>query len=184
MSYEVVNREHLCRGKVIDVYRDTITLPNGETCQRETVYRGNAAAIVAVDEQGRILLVEQYRHALGAMTLEIPAGMIEEGEDAASAAYRELEEETGFRAGEMIYFGQYYMSVGFSTEQLAFFLAKNLTKGTMHTDPDEFITVKPMPVKDAMDLLYAGKINDGKTMAGLLAYQAYLQNGRSVTKKP
>ncbi len=183
MSYDVVQSEHLLKGHVLDVYRDTITLPNGKTATRENVLRGNAAAIVAVDGEGKLIFVRQYRHAAGEMMLEIPAGMLEEGEDAAVAAARELEEETGWMAQKMTYMGQYYMAIGFCTEQVAFFIAEELKEGKANPDPDEFITLESYSLEECMDMIFAGTIHDVKTLAGILAYRAYLERKAGVLQK-
>lgn len=180
MSYEVVESEHLLKGHVLDVYRDTITLPNGKTATRETVLRGNAAAIVPVDKDGKLIFVRQYRHAVGDLVLEVPAGMMEEGEDALVSAKRELEEETGFVAGKMTFMGQYYMAIGFCTEQVAFFIAEDLTEGTPNPDPDEFITLEKYSLEECMDMIFAGKVQDVKTVTGIFAYRAYLERQAGV----
>ena len=183
MSYEVVQSEHLLKGHGLDVYRDTITLPNGKTTTRENVLRGNAPAIVAVDGEGKLVFVRQYRHAVGEEVLEVPAGMLEEGEDPEVAAVRELEEGTGWIAQKMAYMGQYYMASGFCTEQVAFYIAEDLKEGKANPDPDEFITLESYSLEACMDMIFAGKIQDVKTMAGILAYRAYLQRKAGVLQK-
>lgn len=178
MSYEVLESKLMYKGKVLDVYSDKVVMPNGNVATRETVVRGSAAAIVPVDNDGNIIFVKQYRHAVKGLVVEIPAGMIEEGEDPAICAKRELEEETGFVAGELIYVTKLVMSIGVCTETLYVYIARNLTDGVMHPDPDEFIEIEKHSLREGIDMVYNGTICDGKTAAALLAYKDLLSEKR------
>lgn len=172
--YETINSQVAFNGKIIDVKVDTISLPDGKTAKREVVVRGDATAIVPIDEKGNVILVEQYRHPVGDMVLEIPAGMLEEGEHPKACAIRELEEETSFIANELTYITTMYPTVGFCTEKLHIYLAKNLQQGNFNFDYDEFIEVKKVPLEEAINMIYTGKIIDSKTIVGLLSCKKFL----------
>lgn len=171
MSYEVLESNLMYKGKVLEVYSDKVVMPNGNVATRETVVRGAAAAIVPVDKDGNIIFVRQYRHAIKGMALEIPAGMLEEGEDPAVSAKRELEEETGWIANSLTYVTKLVMSIGVCTETLYIYIAKDLTEGVMNPDPDEFIEIETYSLEDSLKMVYNGEIIDGKTAAALLAYK-------------
>ena len=171
MSYEVLESNLMYKGKVLEVYSDKVVMPNGNVATRETVVRGSAAAIVPVDKDGNIIFVRQYRHAIKGMALEIPAGMLEEGEDPAVSAKRELEEETGWIANSLTYVTKLVMSIGVCTETLYIYIAKDLTEGVMNPDPDEFIEIETYSLEDSLKMVYSGEIIDGKTAAALLAYK-------------
>ncbi len=171
MSYEVLESNLMYKGKVLEVYSDKVVMPNGNVATRETVVRGSAAAIVPVDKDGNIIFVRQYRHAIKGMALEIPAGMLEEGEDPAVSAKRELEEETGWIANSLTYVTKLVMSIGVCTETLYIYIAKDLTEGVMNPDPDEFIEIETYSLEESIKMVYSGEIIDGKTAAALLAYK-------------
>lgn len=176
MSYEVVDSQCVYKGKVMDIYRDKVTMPNGYVTVRETVARGNAVAIIPVDNEGNIIFVRQYRHATRSMVLEIPAGMIEKNEAPAVAAMRELEEETGYKCAQPVFISDVYMAIGICTEKVYFYIAENLTEGVMNPDPDEFIEIEKYSVDKAVEMVFKSEIHDVKTMAGILAYKEYKEN--------
>lgn len=172
--YQIIDSELCLKGKVIDVKLDTITLPDGNTTKREVVVRGDATAIVPIDKDKNVILVEQYRHPALSMVLEIPAGMLEEGEDPKECAIRELEEETSFIAKDITHITTIYPAVGICTEKIHIYLATNLEQGNFNFDDDEFIEVKKIPLDKAIDMIYTGEIIDSKTIVGLLACKKYL----------
>lgn len=176
MSYEVIESTCAYKGKVLDIYSDKITMPNGNVTVRETVVRGNAAAIVPVDENGNIIFVRQYRHAAKEMLLEIPVGMIEKGEDPKEAAGRELEEEIGYKCSNLFFVNSVYMAIGICTEQVYFYIAENLEEGVLNPDPDEFIEIERYSLDEAIKMTFNGEIKDVKTMAGIFAYKEYILN--------
>lgn len=149
-----------------------VELPNGEERTRSIVRHPGAVGIIALDDENRILLVNQYRTALERVTLEIPAGKLEHGEAAEECAQRELEEETGFHAGTLKYFIPYVPAAGYSDEVIHLFLATDLTPGAAQPDDDEFIAVQWMPVADLIDLVLDGQIEDSKTIIAALACDA------------
>ncbi len=172
--YETTESEIVFSGKIIDVKVDTITLPDGNTAKREVVLRGDATAVVALDKDNNVILVEQYRHPAGKMILEIPAGMLEEGEDPKICAMRELEEETSFKTKDLVHITTMYPTVGFCTEKLHIYFTKDLEQGSFNFDDDEFIEVKKIPLDEAINMIYTGEIVDSKTIIGLLACKKFI----------
>ena len=108
--------------------------------------------------------------------LEIPAGMIEKGEEPQKAAYRELEEEIGLKAGKMTFVCETYMAIGICTEKVYLYVAEDLTEGKLNPDPDEIIEIEKYSLKEALDMILDGRITDGKTIMGILAYSQYFNN--------
>jgi ADP-ribose pyrophosphatase len=173
--FETIKRQELFQGKIVDVIRDTITLPDGKTTEREVVLHGDAAAILPVDQNGNIILVRQYRHPVGKEVLEVPAGMLDPGEDPAVCAARELEEETAQKAGKITHLFTMYSSIGFCNEKLHVYLAEDLTQGAFNLDEDEFVSVEKYTLKDVTAMIFNNEIVDGKTIAAILAYQQILR---------
>ncbi len=173
MAYEVISSEKVYTGKVFNIEKDEITLPDGRTTFRETVRHNGASAMVAVDDEGKILFVRQYRHSAGKETLEIPAGTLEKGEDPYDCAVRELEEETGCKCEKMEYMFKFYSSIGFCSEILYIYLATGLSKGTANPDDDEFIELERYTPDEAVKMIFDGRICDGKTAAAVFAYKQW-----------
>lgn len=173
--YETIESKSVFTGMIIEVKQDIITLPNGKTTGREIVVRGEATAVVPIDENNNVILVKQYRHPIGKVSLEIPAGMLEEGEDLETCALRELEEETALKGGKITHISSFYPTLGFCTEKIHLYLVTDLSEGTLNLDEDEFVEVHKMPLDDAIALVYNGEIIDGKTIIGLLACKKHLQ---------
>ena len=169
-DYNVLKSEKVYKGKVFTIEKDIISLPDGTTAERETVRHGGAAAMIPIDKDGNIIFVRQYRHSAGSMTLEIPAGTLEQGEDPLDCAIRELEEETSYKADKMTFLFKMYSAIGFCSEILYVYLAEGLSKGHFNMDEDEFITLERHNVKDAVDMIFRGEICDSKTIAAVLAY--------------
>ena len=174
-SFEtVLASERIYEGRLINLRVDQIRTAAGVESVREIVEHPGAIALIALDETGRVLLVKQYRHAVRAVTLEIPAGTLEPGEEPLAAAQRELREETGQRAGQLDRLGGIYTAPGFSTEYIHFYLATQLAPDRLAMDEDEVIDLLRLPLTEAIDLIRAGQIDDGKTVGGLLLAQAWL----------
>lgn len=174
-SFEtVLASERIYEGRLINLRVDQIRTAAGVESVREIVEHPGAIALVALDDAGRVLLVKQYRHAVRAVTLEIPAGILEPGEEPAAAAQRELREETGYRAERLDRLGGIHTAPGFSTEYIHFFLATRLVPDRLAMDDDEVIDLLRLPLADAIDLIRVGQIDDGKTVSGLLLAQAAL----------
>ena len=152
----------------LDVYNMTI---RGRKVRREIVKHPGAAAILAFDEKGKIILVRQHRFPRG-YVLEIPAGTLEKGEAPKRCALREIQEETGYKAKRMTHLITYYPSVGYNTEAIHCFVASGLTSGKMNLDTDESITVKKMDLSRLIKMIKSGKIIDSKTICAVMVYAA------------
>lgn len=166
------------QGVVVDVLHMPVKLPNGKTALREIVRHPGAAAVVPVDDDGFVTLVRQHRVVVGRMTWEIPAGKFDRpGEDPLACAKRELSEETGQTADHWEALLPMDTSPGFCTERVHLFLATGLHAGETHTDADEFLHVKRVPLSEAAAAVMRGELSDGKTALGILmAY--HLLKGR------
>ncbi|MCJ7856883.1 NUDIX hydrolase [Lachnospiraceae bacterium NSJ-143] len=174
MDYETIESSLEYEGKVLKVYRDKVRLPNGATATRENIVRGSAVAMIPVDKDGNMYFVRQYRHAAKKLVLEIPAGMIENGEEPERAAYRELEEEIGLKAGKLTFICDTYMAIGICTEKVYFYIAEDLSCGMLNPDPDEIIEIEKYSIDEAVKMIFERKIEDVKTMAGILCYKQYI----------
>jgi len=166
LEEKCLKQEIIYQGKIITVNKDTVLLPDGQTSFREIVHHPGAVAIVA-RRAGEILLVRQYRYALGEETLEIPAGKIDPGEDPESCARRELREETGYD-GTLKCLGAFYSSPGFTDEIMFIYLAEDLIWAPLKSDDDEFLHVVSLPRQEALVLIAEGKMPDAKTVLGIL----------------
>ena len=176
MSYDVLKSENIYNGRVFHIEKDDITLPDGRTCARETVVHGGAAAMIPIDENGKIIFVRQYRHSARTETLELPAGTLEKGEDPLVCATRELEEETSYKSNDFTFLFKMYSAIGFCSEILYIYLAENLIPGKFNMDDDEFITIERYTLEESIAKIWNGEICDSKTIAGILAYKEYLTN--------
>ena len=170
MPYEVLNSKTTYNGVIVNVTVDTLTLPDGSTTKRETVIRGNASAILPIDNNGNIILVKQYRHAAKRLTLEIPAGMLDDGEDPLLCAAREMEEEIGYKSDNITLLFSTYPALGFCTEIIHIYKAEDLYAGKQNFDSDEFIEIIKMPLTKAVELIHNGEIVDGKSICAIMAY--------------
>jgi ADP-ribose pyrophosphatase len=163
------------KGRIVDLRLETVTLPNQVTVTLEMVRHPGAAAIVPVHEDGSVTLVRQYRHAAAGYIWEIPAGKLDAGEEPASCAARELREEAGLTAGELVRLGMIFTAPGFCDERIHLFLARQLTATARQLDEDEVLSVSRIPLSQALDMIGSGAIQDAKTIAGLHHAAAYLR---------
>ena len=164
-----VNRE--LKGTIIDFYQDTMEINGDHTVVWDFIKHKGAAAVVPVTEDGKILMVRQYRNALERYTLEIPAGALdEEGEPGFKCAARELEEETGYKSEELEWLITLRTTVAFCNEKIEVYVAKNLIPSKQHLDEDEFIDLKAYSLDELKEKIFTGEIEDAKTVASLMAY--------------
>jgi ADP-ribose pyrophosphatase len=152
---------------VVNLGVETVTLPNGATVELEVIRHQGASAVVPLREDGSVLLIRQYRHAAGGFIYEIPAGKLDPGEDPLACAERELEEETGHRAGRLEYLLTFFTTPGFTDEIIHIYLATELTPGVQNLEHDEVLDVVEMPLEHALQRIADGTIRDGKTIIGL-----------------
>jgi len=155
---------------IFDVYNDYLRLPDGKHVVYDLVDHVDGCCVLPVDEDGNLILVSQYRNAVDDITLEVPAGCMDEGEDPGQCAVRELEEETGYIAQELQFVTKTYLAIGTSNEQTYIYIATDLKKGIRQPDPEEFIRIRRIPLAEAMTMIQAGEIVDSKTIIAILAY--------------
>ncbi len=165
---KTLRRVNSYHGVIVNVTMDMIELPNGERSMREVVEHPGGVCVAAVDADNMVTMVRQFRFPMKEHLWELPAGKLEPGEEPFPAAVRELSEETGLEAGSWTDLGFIYTSPGFSTERLYLYLARDLTQGEAHPDPNEFLDVEKRPLQDLLDQVMAGEICDGKTAIGIL----------------
>jgi ADP-ribose pyrophosphatase len=162
-------RRSVYRGRVVNLDLETVTLPNGKTVELEIIHHPGAAAIVPMKDDKTVLLIRQYRHAIGGYILEIPAGKLDPGEDPRDCAARELEEEIGFRASSLEPVLTFFTTPGFTDEVIYVFKATGLTPGAQNLGHDEVLDVIELPLERAIAQIKDGTIRDGKTIIGLQA---------------
>lgn len=169
LTEKTVASELVFDGKILHLYRDDITLPNGNPAEREVIRHVGAVCVIPVTDDGMVVMERQYRYPVGEVILEIPAGKLDsKQEDHEAAARRELEEETGYHAGTLIPLGKFYPACAYSDETIWMYLAKDLHKGDRHLDADEFLDVELMPLKDLVRMVMDGSIPDVKTQLAVL----------------
>ena len=166
-----LKRELKFRGTIIDFYQDTMEIDGDHTVVWDFIKHKGAAAVVPVTEDGKILMVRQYRNALERYTLEIPAGALDaEDEPGLTCASRELEEETGYRSEHLEWLITLRTTVAFCNERIEVYVAKDLIPSRQHLDEDEFIDLKAYSLDELKEKIFSGEIEDAKTVASLMAY--------------
>ncbi len=180
MNFKTIHSENIYQGRTFSVRRDEIELPNGKTAQRDIIDHSGAVTILPLDSEGRIWFVRQYRHAAGVEILELPAGMLEEGEHPEMCAHREIQEEVGLAAGHLQKIGEFYLAPGYSTEYMHVYLATDLFPSPLPGDEDEFLSVESIPAAQVFEMAKTGSITDAKTLAALLLVQPFLKKGDSI----
>lgn len=176
-NVEIIKTEELFKGVIFDVKKDEIKLPNGIEAKREWVsmHKG-ASVIVPIDKDGKIIFVRQYRHPVRENILELPAGMIDQGEKPFDCAVRELQEETGFTSDKVTFLLSMNSSAGYSDEVLYLYIAEDLQKGEQHFDFDEIIDLEYYTFEESISMITTGKVHDGKTIVGIFAAREFLEN--------
>ncbi len=168
LTETVLTAQETFHGRVFQVELLDVQLPNGRVSKREVVRHSGGACVVAVEKDGSVYLVRQFRTAAGREMLEIPAGKLEPGEDPLLCATRELEEEIGRKAGTVRFLTSFYPTPGYCAEQLFLYLATDLVKSHPHRDENEFLHIQNYPLEEVLDLIQTGQIHDGKTIVGIL----------------
>ena len=167
---KTVKKNYIYQGKIVSLRCDDALLPDGKPCKREIIEHSGGACVLYVEE-GKVLLVRQFRYAYGESIYEIPAGKLNAGEDPMLAAKRELEEETGVKCESIRLLYETYPTPGYTNEKIYIYLAEGGTHATAHLDEDEFLDVEWIELDRVKAMMQNGEIKDGKT---LIALQAYL----------
>lgn len=175
LTEEQIDSELIFDGRLLHVYKDSVKLPNGHESTREYISHLGAVAIVAITDDGKMIIEKQFRYPLHKAIIEIPAGKIDSiTEDRLDAAKRELLEETGITADEWITLGEYHPAAAYSSELITIYIAKGLHEGDQKLDEDEFLNIEKMTVAELVDLVMNGEITDGKTQVAIMKAALYL----------
>jgi len=181
MKFELIGSEIMYPGRAFTIRRDQVRLPDGRTTKFDIVEHHGSVVLIPIDDEGNMLFVRQYRHAAGLDILELPAGTLDEGELPDVCAARELREETGQAARQLMALGGFYLAPGYSTEYMHVYLARGLYYSPLEADADEFLQVVPVPLAEALQMAQQGLLPDAKTLAALWMARAkldqYLQAG-------
>ncbi|WP_040198012.1 NUDIX domain-containing protein [Candidatus Soleaferrea massiliensis] len=165
---ETLQEAYIYHGRIINLRNDTVRLENGSTASREVIEHSGGVCVVAIDDENRIYMVRQYRYPYKEVLLEIPAGKLTPGEKPTDCGKRELEEETGLSANELVSLGQLYPTPGYVGEILYMYLAQGLRQKQQHLDEDEFLEVVKVPFDEALGMVLHGEIKDAKTQAAIM----------------
>jgi len=163
-----ISSEQKFSGRLIDLYLDQVELPNGETTTREWIDHPGAVCLIPILPDGKICLIRQFRYGPGEEFIEIPAGKLDAGEAPLDCAYRELEEETGYRTNKLTLLTNIHPAIGFSNEKMWMYLAEELELSKKKLDEDEFLELLPTPLNKALEWVFSGKITDVKTIIGIM----------------
>lgn len=171
--------EYLYEGRVIKLRRDEALLPNGKTALREVIEHNGGVCVAALTDDNELLMVRQFRYPYSKVILEIPAGKRDSAdEDPLECGIRELKEETGAVAKNMIFLGELYPTPGYCGEIIWLYAATGITFENSNPDEDEFLSVEKIPLEDAVDMIMSGEIKDAKTQAAVLKLKILKDNGK------
>lgn len=163
-----LSREYPFKGRIFDIAVCEAELTSGDRVRRDVICHPGGACVLPIHDDGTVTLVKQYRYGVSDVTLEVPAGKLEVGEDPYEAVVRELSEETGCTADEIVFLGKDYSSPAILSEIIYIYLARGLHSGAQHLDEGEFLELVRIPLADAVDMVMHGEITDGKTQIALL----------------
>ncbi len=177
MLYEekTMKSEKVYEGRILTLRVDTVELPNKKYSKREIIEHSGGAAIVPITDDGKVVLVKQYRKAVEDFLLEIPAGKLEYDEDPLECVTRELKEETGYKSENIEFLCEIYPSPGYTAEKIYIYLARNLIKGEQELDEGEYVEVEEIELDKFMDMVNSNEIIDAKTITGILMTQNKLK---------
>ena len=175
LTERTLESRRIFEGKIVTLLVDQAQLPDGKQASREVVLHPGGVAVLPLDGEGNVTLVQQYRYPFHQVILELPAGKLDAGEAHETAARRELSEEPGLEAEELIYLGCLLASPGFCNERLHLYLARGLSRADSHPDDDEFLNVVTMPFDRLLEQVMDGTIEDAKTVAGVLKTKVLLK---------
>ena len=174
-----LSKEYVYRGKIINVRKDKVLLPNGNTSTREVIEHPGGVCVAALTDNNEVLFVKQFRYPYMKVIPEIPAGKRDKnGEDPLECGIRELKEETGASAEKFIPLGKLYPSPGYCGEIIWMYAATGLTYGEQQPDDDEFLTVEKIPLDTAVEMILSGEITDAKTQTAVLKLKLLKDSGK------
>jgi ADP-ribose pyrophosphatase len=179
LTEKTLSSKVVFKGRALKMRVDTVLTADGRQSTREIVEHPDCIAVIAIDAQSNVLLERQYRQALGKELLEIPAGGIDAGEEPETAVVREMREETGYHPNKVIKLTGFYSSPGYTTEYLYLYLATDLVHDPLSAEDTAGIEVVPVPLAQIPALITSGKIQDAKSIAGLLYYLEYIKNNKT-----
>ncbi len=177
-KFKLLKRTELRKSNILDYCVDTYELPNGSVEEYDIMLHNGAAAVVAVTDEGKIIMVSQYRPAFDRITTEIPAGKRDGDEDFEAAAARELEEETGYRAGRMRHLITVDTAIAYCNEKIEIYIADRLVKTEQHLDEDEFIEIREFSPEELKEKIFKAEIQDSKTIAAIMSYIAFISDNK------
>ena len=171
-KFEILGKDLVYHGTIIDFYKLKLRTPAGHEVSWDHIEHKGASAVLPIDDEGKVLTVTQYRGAIDDIMIEIPAGGRDSvEEDFAVCAARELEEETGFRAGSLEHLVDVHTAAAYTSEKIAVYVAKDLIPSRQHLDEDEFVDIRRYTFEELNDMIFSGKITDSETIAAVMAYQ-------------
>ena len=176
MTEKYVSHKSIFKGRIMEVQLHDIILPNGDSDSREIIIPNGGASVLPVDDEGNVYLVRQFRYPVQGEVLEIPAGKLNSGESHLECARRELEEETGYEAGNIELLAQAYLNPAYIKEKAHIFIATQLKKGKQNLDEDEFLDVVKMPFAKAYKMVEESSLLDAKTQLAILKAADYAKN--------
>jgi len=168
LKESTVSSEKVYNGTFLDVRKDIVNLPDGNTSTREWINHPGAACVIPIMADGKIALIKQYRYPVQSIMIELPAGKLDIGEKPEVCANRELEEEIGYVANQLTFVTKIHPAIGFANEEMWIFLAEKLVISQKNTDHDEFVELMPTSIEDAIHMVWNGTITDVKTIIGIL----------------
>ena len=175
-SFKLLKSEILLKGRAFTIRRDYMKTPDNRETKFDIIEHIGSVVIIPVDEDGNLLFVRQYRHASGRDLLELPAGTLDDAkEKPEDCAAREIREETGMAAGNLVKLGDFFLAPGYSTEFMHVFLASDLSYNPLEADADEFLSVEAIPIAEAIQMAERGEVPDAKSLAALFLAKSSLE---------
>ena len=167
------------KGKILNLRRDIVEAVNGNTAEREIIEHDGGVTVAAITDENKMVMVRQFRNAPGRVILEAPAGKREKGEEPIETVARELKEETGYTASEIIFLTKFYSSIGYSEEMIYLYLCRGLTPGETDFDDNESLDIIEYDLNELFDMVVSGEIEDAKTIIAILMSKIYMGSGKS-----
>lgn len=171
MAVEILQSEIVYKGRVFDIRKDKIRLTEGEAITLDIVEHRGAVTIIPYDDQNQVWFIRQYRHPASRELIELPAGVMDEGETPAESALRELREEIGMTADQLEPLGEFFLAPGYSTEYMHVFLASGLRPAPLQPDEGEYIVIEKIPLDQVPAMVASGAIHDAKSLAALMLWR-------------